>query len=125
MQWQREPATLKIANGRPRGWLMFLYIKKSERIEAFSGRKASGFIHVECFDTRIGNSALWLRSSVRQNVGLQNQMSEVQILSGSPGIWGCSSVGRAFALQARCRRSDPCHLHHIRRARSIGDFRRL
>ena len=27
---------------------------------------------------------LWLRSSVRQNVGLQNQMSVVQIHPGSP-----------------------------------------
>ena len=45
------------------------------------------------FETSGGSSILsgpakckrkWLRSSVRQNVGLQNQMSEVQILSGSP-----------------------------------------
>lgn len=27
-------------------------------------------------------------------------------------LWGCSSVGRASALQAECRRFDPCHLHH-------------
>ena len=27
-------------------------------IKAFSDRKASGFIHVECFNTRIGNSAI-------------------------------------------------------------------
>ena len=84
-----------------------------------------GFILEECFDTHIRKSVRWLRSSVRQNVGLQNQMSEVQILSGSPSIWGCSSVGRAFGLQPKCRRFDPCHLHHVRRARSIGDFRRL
>jgi hypothetical protein len=30
--------------------------EKLDRIKAFSGRKASGFIHVECFNTRIGNS---------------------------------------------------------------------
>lgn len=28
-------------------------------------------------------------------------------------IRGCSSVGRASALQAECRRFDPCHFHHI------------
>ena len=44
---------------------------------------------------------------------------------GRQKIWGCSSVGRAFGLQPKCRRFDPCHLHHVRRARSIGDFRRL
>ena len=38
---------------------MFLYIKKSERIEAFSIRKeTSGFIHEECFDTHISKSVL-------------------------------------------------------------------
>jgi hypothetical protein len=34
--------------------------RKWLRIKAFSGRKASGFIHEECFNTRIGNSALWI-----------------------------------------------------------------
>ena len=33
---------------------------------------------------------------------------------GMQSIWGCSSVGRAFALQAKCRRFDPCHLHHLK-----------
>ena len=87
---------------------MFLYIKKSERIEAFSIRKeTSGFIHEECFDTHIGNSVLRLRSSVRQNVGLQNQMSEVQILSGSPCIWAVGIVGNTVALQASVPGSNP------------------
>ena len=27
--------------------------------------------------------------------------------------WGCSSVGRALALQARCRRFDPGQLHRV------------
>jgi hypothetical protein len=27
-------------------------------------------------------------------------------------IWGISSVGRAFALQAKCHRFDPGILHH-------------
>ena len=27
---------------------------------------------------------------------------------------GCSSVGRALALQAKCRRFDPVHLHQYR-----------
>ena len=89
---------------------------KVRSIKALSTREGtSGFIHEECFDTHIGLSVLkfgglahlgehllckqgvigsspisstktWLRSSVRQNVGLQNQMSEVQILSGSPKL---------------------------------------
>ena len=28
-------------------------------------------------------------------------------------IWGCSSIGRAPALQAGGRRFDPVQLHHI------------
>ena len=40
---------------------MFLYIKKSERIEAFSIRKETGvFIHEECFDTHIRKSVFEL-----------------------------------------------------------------
>ena len=81
VQWQREPATLKTANGRPVGW------STSSSVKNYSVSKHSrlcGFIHEECFDTHIRKSVRWLRSSVRQNVGLQNQMSEVQILSGSP-----------------------------------------
>ena len=35
-----------------------LWEEKLDRIKAFSGRKASGFIHVECFNTRIRNSVL-------------------------------------------------------------------
>lgn len=27
--------------------------------------------------------------------------------------WGCSSAGRAVALQATGRRFDPCHLHQL------------
>ena len=32
---------------------------------------------------------------------------------GMQSIWGCSSVGRAVALQAIGRRFDPCLLHHF------------
>ena len=41
-------------------------------------------------------------------------MLPVQIRSSAPifNLWGCSSVGRARALQARCRRFDPGQLHH-------------
>ena len=40
--------------------------------------------------------------------------SEVQILPGPPMllIWGCSSAGRAPALQAGGRRFESDHLHH-------------
>jgi hypothetical protein len=60
-----------------------------------------------CFDTHIRKSVQWLRSSVRQNVGLQNQMSEVQILSGSPKIWAVGIVGNTVALQASVPGSNP------------------
>ena len=36
-----------------------MWEEKLDRIEAFSGCKASGFIHEECFDTHIGNSVFW------------------------------------------------------------------
>ena len=28
-------------------------------------------------------------------------------------LWACSSVGRAPALQAGCRKFDPCQVHHF------------
>ncbi len=34
------------------------------------------------------------------------------ILSGPAILWGCSSVGRAIALQAKGRRFDSVQLHH-------------
>ena len=37
---------------------LLLWSEKSQRIKAFSGCEASGFIHEECFNTRIGDSAL-------------------------------------------------------------------
>ena len=46
--------------------------------------------------------------------------SEVQILPGPPRpcykglVWGCSSAGRAPALQAGGRRFEPDHLHSLR-----------
>ena len=78
-------------------------------------RRRSMVVMTVCFNTHIGNSVLtiwgqqratgvpcknavqigsiptastklWLGSSVWQNVGLQNQMSEVQILPGSPNM---------------------------------------
>ena len=38
------------------------------------------------------------------------------------GPWGCSSAGRAPALQAGGRRFEPDHLHQIRRLHQIGPF---
>jgi hypothetical protein len=32
--------------------------------------------------------------------------------------WGCSSAGRAPALQAGCRRFDPVQLHHMMKSES-------
>ena len=71
--------------------------------------------------------ALWLRSSVRQNVGLQNQMSEVQILSGSPSIWGIGIIGNTVALQASVSGSIPLSSTKvsisIRKVRSYNGIR--
>ena len=61
---ERDPAehSKHSANGRPRGWIMFLYIKKSERIEAYQLPKAScghcrsGFVILVCFGTHIRKS---------------------------------------------------------------------
>src|SRR6266478_85286 len=39
---------------------------------------------------------------------------------GRPSAWGCSSVGRAPALQAGGHRFDPVHLHHSAATRSYG-----
>ena len=43
--------------------------------------------------------------------------SDVQVVPGPPLRWdilrGCSSVGRAIALQAIGHRFDPVHLHHF------------
>jgi hypothetical protein len=37
---------------------LFFWSEKLQRIKAFSGRKASGFIHEECFNTHIRMSVL-------------------------------------------------------------------
>ena len=72
-----------------------------------------GFIHEECFDTHIRKSVRWLRSSVRQNVGLQNQMSEVQILSGSPKNLGCWYSWEHSGFASLNPRFDPGTVHQI------------
>ena len=59
------------------------------------------------FNTHIRKSVLWLRSSVRQNVGLQNQMSEVQILSGSPYIGGVAQLGERLVCNQNVAGSIP------------------
>jgi hypothetical protein len=63
-------------------------------------------------EMRVGSSptwgtTTWLRSSVRQNVGLQNQMSVVRIHPGSPKIWAVGIVGNTVALQASVPGSNP------------------
>jgi hypothetical protein len=47
---------------------------------------------------------------VRPSEGLKQRCSS--ILSSSGLFWGCSSAGRAPALQAGGQRFDPAHLHH-------------
>ena len=68
------------------------------------------------FETSGGSSILsgpakcrrkWLRSSVRQNVGLQNQMSEVQILSGSPKFGGVAQLGERLVCNQNVAGSIP------------------
>ena len=79
--------------------------KKNPSVSKHS--RLCGFIHEECFDTHIRKSVRWLRSSVRQNVGLQNQMSEVQILSGSPCIGGVAQLGERLLCKQDVAGSIP------------------
>ena len=93
---------------------MFLYIKKSERIKAyFPSRQQTLETLLVCFNTHIRKSVRWLRSSVRQNVGLQNQMSEVQILSGSPKNLGCWYSWEHSGFASLSPRFEPGTVHQI------------
>ena len=59
----------------------------------------------------IGSSFAGLAQMVEQML-CKHTVTGSNPVSGSIKFWGCSSVGRAPALQAGCRRFDPVHLHH-------------
>ena len=87
---------------------MFLYIKKSERIEAFSIRKeTSGFIHVECFDTHIGNSVLKLSRKCYGSTSVSKTEGRGPTPWRDAKIWAGSDNGSTGALQAFSRGSIP------------------
>ena len=67
---------------------------------------------------RITHAGVELVSRLRL-IGL-DYISSVSGYFGSPIIRGCSSVGRAPALQAGGRRFDPDQLHHSRACSSGG-----
>ena len=87
---------------------MFLYIKKSERIEAFSIRKETrGFIHEECFDTHIGNSVLKLSGWCNGSMTVSKTVRGGSSPSLDAKIWAGSDNGSTGALQAFSRGSIP------------------
>ena len=95
---------------------MFLYIKKSERIEAFSIRKETrGFIHEECFDTHIGNSVLKLSGWCNGSMTVSKTVRGGSSPSLDAKIWAGSDNGSTGALQAFSRGSIP------RRSTKYGD----
>jgi hypothetical protein len=88
---------------------MFLYIKKSERIEAFSIRKETrGFIHEECFDTHIRKSVfeIWadsdngstgaLHVSGRGSIPRRSTIIISRWCNGS--TWVSKTLGRSSSL---------------------------
>ena len=63
---------------------MFLYIKKSERIEAFSIRKETrGFIHEECFDTHIRKSVLYPGGEIGRRTSLKRKKEKHLVVSSN------------------------------------------
>ena len=66
----------------------------------------------------------------RSSVGLEHTLDKRGVVGSSPSVptvRGCSSSGRARALQARGSRFDPDHLHFsiTKRSRSLHKYIRM
>ena len=80
VQRQREPVSLKTTNvGGPEDGksVVKTLMVKFRSIKAFSGPRASGFIHEECFDTHTGLSVLKMFSYGLVPIGAQEVLTIV------------------------------------------------
>lgn len=87
---------------------------KVERIKAFSGREASGFIHEECFNTHIGNSVSnlsgWCNGSMAVSKTVRGGSSPSLDAKYNLGCWYSWEHN---ALARHSHRFEPGTVHQI------------